>query len=128
LRPQAEEFATVGARLAVIGNGWPAMAKAFAEKVGFPPSVQLLTDPGRETYRLAGFKRSLFLTLGPQAWVPLIRALLRGFRQGRTKGDPWQQGGALVVSPRGEVVFRHVSLGPAHHASPNSLLRAVAGA
>ena len=112
----------------MIGNGWPAMAKAFAEKTGFPASVQLLTDPGRETYRLAGFKRSAWLTLGPQGWIPAARALIRGFRQGRTAGDPWQQGGALVVAPGGKVVYRHVSVGPAHHASPATLLRALADA
>jgi hypothetical protein len=127
LRPHAEEFAQAGARLVVIGNGWPAMAKAFAERTGFSPSVTLLTDPGRESYRLAGFKRSVLLTLGPHAWFAAVRALLRGFRQGRFAGDAWQQGGTLVVAPGGKVLFRHVSLAPGHHASPGSLLRAVTG-
>ena len=125
MRPHAEEFAQAGARLVVIGNGWPAMAKAFAERTGFSPSVTLLTDPSRESYRLAGFKRSVFLTIGPHTWFAAVRALLRGFRQGRFAGDAWQQGGALVVVPGGKVLFRQVSLAPGHHASPGSLLRAV---
>jgi hypothetical protein len=125
LRRHAEEFAQAGARLVVIGNGWPAMAKAFAARTGFPPSVTLLTDPGRETYRLAGFKRSVLLTLGPHAWLGAARALLRGFRQGRFAGDAWQQGGALVVAPGGKVLYRHVSLAPGHYPSPRSMLQAL---
>jgi hypothetical protein len=126
LRPRATEFEQAGARLAVIGSGWPAMAKAFAEHVGFPASVAVLTDPGRHAYEAAGFRRSAVLTLlNPRAFVRFIRATLRGFRQGRTAGDPWQQGGALVVRPGGKVAFRYVSWGPGDHASADTLLGAL---
>ena len=63
MRPRADEFAKAGGKLAVIGNGWPAMAKSWAEHVGFPPSVAVLTDPTRKAYDLAGMKRSVALTL-----------------------------------------------------------------
>ncbi len=32
------------------------------------------------------------------------RALRHGFRQSRVQGDPWQQGGVLLLSPTGEVL------------------------
>jgi len=126
LRPHAEEFAKAGGKLAVVGNGWPAMAKSWAEHVGFPPSVAVLTDPTRKAYDLAGMKRSVVLTLfNPFAFARFIRATLRGFRQGRTAGDAWQQGGALVVQPGGKVTYRHVSLGPGDHPSPADLVAAL---
>jgi hypothetical protein len=125
LRPQADEFAKAGARLAVIGNGWPAAAKHFAGKIGFPPSVAVLTDPSRRAYDLAGLKRSAVLTMGPHAWLPYARAIMKGFRQGRLQGDPWQQGGALVVGRTGTLSMKHVSMGPGHHADPRMLLEAV---
>ena len=107
MRPRAAEFEQAGAKLAVIGNGWPAMAKAFAEHVRFPDSVAVLT---------------LF---NPAALARFVRATLKGFRQGRTAGDPWQLGGSLVVRPGGKVAFRHVSWGPGDHASADALLAAV---
>jgi len=122
LRPRAAEFEAAGARLAIVGNGWPAMAKAFGERAGLLPSVTLLTDPTLQSYARAGLKRSALLTLGPRGWLPYIRTLQKGFRQGRLAGDPWQQGGAVVIAPGGEVLYRHVSLHPADLPGVGSLL------
>jgi hypothetical protein len=106
----------------MIGSGWPAMAKAFAEHTGFAPSVHMLTDPQREAYNAAGLKRSLFATLGLKGLLNFIRANKKGFRQGRTKGDPWQQGGSLIVKPGGKVIWKYVSEAPGDHVSPEELL------
>ena len=126
LRPHADDFEKAGAKLAVIGNGWPAMAKSWATHVGFPPSVSILTDPSRKAYDLAGMKRSALLTLfNPKAIARWLRAKAHGFRQGKTAGDAWQQGGALVVLPGGKVSYRYVSLGPGDHPSPQTLLSAL---
>ena len=126
LRSRAAEFEKAGARLVIIGNGPPAMAKTFAERNQLPAGMTLLTDPSRKAYQAAGLRRSMFLTIGPHAVIPYLRTLLRGFRQRRKAGDYWQQGGALVVAPGGKVLFRHVSWHPADQASPEKLLRAVA--
>jgi hypothetical protein len=126
LRPHADAFEKAGAKLAVIGNGWPAMAKSWATHVGFPPSVAVLTDPSRKAYDLAGMKRSLALTLlNPRAIARFVRAKAHGFRQGKTAGDAWQQGGAMVVLPGDKVAYRYVSLGPGDHPSPDTLLAAL---
>ena len=123
MRPHAGEFEQSGGKLAVVGNGWPAMAKSWAGHVGFAPSVQVLTDPSRKAYDLAGFKRSAALTLfNPFAFARWVRAFVHGFRQGKTAGDPWQQGGALVVLPSGKVTYRYVSLSPGDHPSPATLV------
>lgn len=126
MRPHASEFEKAGANLAVIGNGWPAMAKSWATHVGFPPSVSILTDPSRKAYDLAGMKRSAVLTLlNPKSVVRWARANLHGFRQGKTAGDAWQQGGAMVVLPGDKVSYRYVSLGPGDHPRPETLLAAL---
>ena len=126
MRPHAEAFEKAGAKLAVIGNGWPAMAKSWAQHVGFPASVAVLTDPSRKAYDLAGMKRSLALTLfNPRSLARWLKARARGFRQGKLAGDAWQQGGALVVLPGGKISYRYVSLGPGDHPSPETLLSAV---
>ena len=123
MRPRAGEFAQAGGKLAIVGNGWPAAARSWAQHVGFPPSVAVLTDPSRKAYDLAGMKRSAVLTLfNPLSLARWGRARLRGFRQGRTAGDAWQQGGALVVRPGGEITWRYVSLGPGDHPKPETLL------
>lgn len=111
-----------GARLVVIGNGWPAMAKSFAAHAGLPGTMTLLTDPTRESYRAAGLQRGVLMTLGPRGWRAFIRTWKKGFRQGRTAGDPWQQGGALVIAKGGEVLYRHLSTGPSDQADPRVLI------
>ncbi len=125
MRSRAKDIEAAGARLVIVGNGWPAMAKDFAAKAGLPAGVTLLTDPGLQSYAAAGLKRSALLTLGPRGWLPYLRTMKRGFRQGRTKGDPWQQGGALVVARGGKVLFRHVSTQPSDQADPGSLVAAL---
>jgi hypothetical protein len=128
LRSHAAEFEKAGARLLVIGNGWPGVAKKFAERNQLPPSITLLTDPKHAAYRAAGLKRGLWRTLGPRGWLPFLRTLKRGFRQRRTAGDPWQQGGALVLEKGGHVIFRHVSEHPGDQASPEALLTSLRNA
>ncbi|MCA1829505.1 MAG: AhpC/TSA family protein [Myxococcales bacterium] len=122
MRSRADEFEKAGAKLAIVGNGWPAMAKAFAERNGLPASVTLLTDPSLQSYVQAGLKRSALLTLGPRGWLPYLQTLRNGFRQGRLAGDPWQQGGAVVVAPGSRVLYRYISTQPADQPSVGSLL------
>ena len=55
-------------------------------------------DPRRRTYRHLGFKRGPGSTLLSLATMKhALRAWRKGFRQGATQGDPWQQGGVLVA-------------------------------
>lgn len=126
LRSRAADFEKAGARVAVIGNGWPAMAKAFAERNGLPANIELFTDPSLKAYQAAGLRRSAILTLGPWAIPPFLRTLRRGFRQRRKAGDLWQQGGAIVMGRDGKVLYRHASWHPGDQATPDRLLHALA--
>ena len=127
LRSRAADFEKAGARIAIVGNGWPAMAKKFAERNALPPGIELFTDPTRKAYDLAGLRRSALLTLGPWALIPFLRTLRRGYRQRRKAGDLGQQGGALVLAPGGKVLDRHASWHPGDQAAPARLLSALAG-
>lgn len=104
-----------------IGNGTPAMAKDFVEK--FSIRTPVYTDPERNSYALAGLKRNF--GLGLRSLKAGTRAMSKGFIQGRTRGDPWQQGGALLVDTAGQVRWRHVDQGAGDHTDPQTMLAAV---
>jgi AhpC/TSA antioxidant enzyme len=124
LRPHLEEARRKGANVAIIGNGLPPMAKAFARRMGLGDETLVLTDPRRESYRRAGFRRGLFATLGPQTWRNILRAVRR-FGVRRTQGDPWQQGGTLVVARGGEVLFRYASAHQGDRPQPRDVVAAL---
>ena len=58
----------------------------------------MVTDPSLEAYHRAGMKRGMLRTIGPKSMLSAVRALGDGHRQKKTAGDPWQQGGVVVVS------------------------------
>ena len=89
----------------------------------FAPRFPVYTDPSRETYRLAGFQRSF--GLGLKSLSRGRRASGGGFRQGKTQGDPWQQGGTLVIDRGGGVLFSHAADGAGDHAPVDALLAAL---
>jgi hypothetical protein len=111
--------------VAIIGNGLPLMAKAFAQRMDLGADTRVLTDPRRESYRLAGFRRGVWATLGPRALCKLVPNLRR-FGARRIQGDPWQQGGTLVVAKAGEVLFRYVSAHQGDRPDPREVVAALA--
>lgn len=100
------------------------MAKDFVRQfnVRFP----VFTDPERSSYRLAGLKRSVGLSL--RTLKRASRAIASGNLQGKVAGDPWQQGGVLIVDPDSTVVWRHVNDGAGDHADISDILGQLAAA
>ena len=131
MRPRLEDFEKAGAQVAVIGSGWPAAAKGFAQALGLPASLPVLCDRRRASFALLGLRRSVAATLliprVLRAWLGLLR---RGYRQGRTQGDPWQQGGVAVVGPHGggELLYRYASAAPDDDAPLDEVLGALRAA
>jgi hypothetical protein len=95
-----------GAKLYAIGNGAPPFAAAFLEEM--PVAFEVFTDPGRETYRELGMKRSLLGNLSPAVLKHGARAARKGHRQTRVRGDAHQNGGLVILDQDGGLVFRHV--------------------
>jgi hypothetical protein len=112
-----------GAELVAIGNGTALMAEDFVE--GFSVPFPVYTDPERAAYREAGFIRNF--GLGIRTIRRGRRAAREGHSQGRTQGDPWQQGGVLVISPEPRLVWNFVSSAAGDHADVEKVMAALSG-
>ncbi len=121
LGEHVDEITARSASLHAIGNGTVPMVNDFIGT--FAPRFPVYTDPSRETYRLAGFHRSF--GLGLKSIGRGRRASAGGFRQGKTQGDPWQQGGTLVIDEDGAVLLSHAADGAGDHAPVDALLAAL---
>jgi peroxiredoxin len=125
LRPHIPELEAAGGRVVIIGSGWPAAARDFVAQTQLPAQVLLLSDGELRSFKLARLKRSIFRTLSPLDWAAAVRAYRKGHRQGRVKGDTWQQGGALVIGTRGTVAYSKANRSPSDHPPPAALLAAL---
>lgn len=109
----------------LISTGGAHFAQAFAEDHAFDGVV--LVDEERAAYRAAALVRSARSTFSLGAVQAGTRAMAAGFRQGRTQGDPWQQGGVFVVHPGGVVRMAYVSAHAGDHPDEQDVLRAATG-
>ena len=109
LHRDRDRFEEAGARLALIGQGTPAMARDFqrSQHVDLP----LYIDASRAAYEAAGTKVATFNELlGPRVVARgLRRSLAAGVHQGRTQGHPAQLGGVLVVAADGSIPYAHLA-------------------
>jgi len=123
LRDAKDEIEAKGARLVIVGNGLPFHAKGFAEKHALLGAV--FTDPERNVYEAAGMTRRVGATFSLNTLRSGARALSGGFRQGKTQGDPWQQGGTLVLRPGDGLVYEYISDTAGDHAPIEAVLAAL---
>jgi len=111
LHGQKAAFDKGGATLVLVGSGKPHHAKWFLEDTGI--DVPVYCDPELAAYQAAGLKRSVMSVFNPASLGAAIRAFKSGNRQSKTKGDPWQEGGVLVIDRRPgakkDVRYQHVS-------------------
>ena len=118
-----DKITGAGAALYVIGNGSSSFIEGFREQTKYQGPIY--TDPSLEVFKAAGLKRSVTATIDPRGVLKGVGAFMRGHRQGATKGDPWQQGGVLVVAPSGEVKWQHASDRPGDNASVEQIVKAL---
>lgn len=123
MRDTWPEMEKRGARLVVVGNGQPFHAQDFQQEHQLP--FTLLTDPDLQAYAAAGLRRGALSVLHPRVLGNALRSLRGGFRQGRTQGDPWQQGGVFVISSDGRMLFEHISREAGDHPRPEQILGAL---
>ena len=122
MRDAYSEFQRRGVRLVTVGNGQPFQAKGFKEEQGIP--FDLWVDPDMEAYHAAGLRRGLASTLSPRTMGNAWRAMRGGHKQTRVQGDPWQQGGAFLITPAGEVLYEQISREAGDHAPIEDILAA----
>lgn len=123
LRDELPRIRELGAELVVVGSGQPEQARDF--KAQYALDVPLLVDPSLDAYASAGLRRGIGATLSFRSAKHAVRALAAGARQGRVQGDPWQQGGALIITPAGELAYRYVSEVAGDHPDPRELIAAL---
>ena len=99
-----DEIHATGAEVVLVGVGTPEQAGAFRLLTGW--KGPLLTDPERRAYAAADLRKlSVWRLLRPSFFRSARTARQEGFRQTKTKGDPWQLGGTLVLAPGGRVLL-----------------------
>lgn len=126
LHRHIDEIRAAGGELIVIGNGSPTFIDGFRETTGW--DGPLYTDPSLEAYKAAGLKRGVLTVLNPRSALAALGALREGFRQGRTQGDAWQQGGVVIVAPDGDVLWTQVSEHAGDNAGADEIIRALRSA
>jgi peroxiredoxin len=120
LRDAKSAFDAEEVQVVVVGNGQPQHARMFREDERVP--FRLWVDPEMTAYRAAGLRRGVGQVLTARSVGHSLRAWKGGFRQTRTMGDPWQNGGVFIISPQGETLFQHKSREAGDHASVAELL------
>jgi hypothetical protein len=123
LHRDLDKIHAAGAELYVIGNGSPSFIEGFREETKWTGPIY--TDPSLAVYKAAELKRGVTKTLNPFALGGTVKAFMAGNRQGRTQGDAWQQGGALVIGTDGSVLWHHISDRPDDIASGPEILDAL---
>ena len=123
LHRDIDQLKSHGADLYVIGNGTPNFIAGFRDQTKYDGPVY--TDPSLAVYQAAQLKRGVARTFDPRALGDTVGAFMRGHRQGRTQGDPWQQGGVLVIAPSGDVLWQHASDRPGDNATARDIVAAL---
>ena len=121
MRDAYDEIKSRGVRLVVIGNGQSWHAKAFRKDERIP--FELWVDPDMKAYRAAGLRRGLTKTVSRRSLGHVWRAMRNGFRQTKVQGDPWQLGGAFVITQNGKTAYEQISREAGDHPSLSSLLK-----
>jgi peroxiredoxin len=123
-----DEIAAAGARLVLIGQLTPRHAAHFRRRQNI--EVPVLADERRDSYRAAGAKiATMSELLGPKiiAKGALVSART-GAVQGRMLGHPAQLGGAMLITPDGDVAWSHMSEDASDNAAPEEIVAAARAA
>jgi hypothetical protein len=126
LRHQIDAIHAAGGELVVLGSGTPNFMAGFREQTDW--RGPLYSDPTLASYRAAGLQNAMWRNFTPLGAVFAVRALARGHMQGRTQGDPSQQGGVLVILPPGRIVYEHISKLAGDNAPAPEVAQALAAA
>jgi peroxiredoxin len=119
-----EQFEAAGARLVLIGQATPRHAAHFRRRLGI--ELPILADEQRVTYKAIGARKgSIAELVGPRMLAKGAMTSARyGVVQGRTIGNPAQLGGAMVITPDGEVAWSHLAQDAGDNVDAEQLLAA----
>ena len=119
------DFGKAGGQVVLVGMGTPAECTAFLKKFDVP--FPMIADPQQALYRQFHLKRMSPLgVLSPVVAIKGLAAMARGSGIGKPVGDILQLPGTFVIDSSGRIVFSHQPAGPADHATPDTILKALA--
>lgn len=131
LGPLRARVRSLGAEIIVIGHGTVEQARAFRDgrdgRDGAGP-FPLFTDPTRQAYCAMDMRRGRRSVLTVGVLRRSLRAWRQGFRQSGVAGDPFQQGGVVIVAPTGLERYRFISREAGDHPPASSILAALGAA
>ncbi len=104
MRGKQPQIEARGAQLVLVGNGSVRFAARFQQDNA--PGIPVYTDPSLSAFGAAGMKRGVGATLSLGSLLAGARSTMRGHIQSSVQGDPWQQGGLIVLARGGRVVYR----------------------
>ena len=123
MRGIAKKAARLG-NLAIVGNGTVAHARDF-DRTHSKGQLRSLVDTERKSYKALDMVHGVTTTMTAASGLRALGALSRGHFQTITKGDPYQQGGVLVVAAGGRPVFFQRSEFAGDHARLEQILVAL---
>lgn len=112
-----------GSDLVFIGSGSIEQAARFKNECQV--KFELLVDPSLRVYETTKMKRSIRKTFHWKSIKSYWRAYWSGFRVGWVQGDSIQQGGTVVVLPKGLVSLLYVSEFSGDYANIKAILQAL---
>lgn len=124
MRDHEELFRRRNAAVVVVTFEHDFLARSYVEETSL--AWPLLVDETRETYRAYGMlSASRWDVFGPKSWWAYLKALSRGEKLRKSKGDIFQRGGDVLVDPSGIVALHHVGNGPADRPDVGTILRKI---
>lgn len=111
--------------IVAIGSSTPKQAKKFINKFSF--GCEVYCDPSLKAFQAFELERGFFKTLGPSSLIKGVGTLRKGFRQGLSAGDLWQQGGLFVIGPGASIHFAHQNKVAGDQADLSAVLTACLG-
>lgn len=111
----------MGVSIVAIGNGTPLMAQDFVEQFNIP--FPLFTDDKRVSYKFMNFHYGL--GIGLSTLKAGFGATKKGFKQGKTQGNVWQQGGEALFAKGGRLLWRNANKNAEEHATTAEILKVI---
>ena len=84
----------------------------------------LFTDPNRDSYKYLKLKSGLTDIIGMTSFAQTFSAFKSGFKPGSLQGNALQLGGAIVVTPEGNITYFFISSAAGDHPPVEELLAA----
>ena len=123
----SNDVRALGAGIALVGMGTPDMARDARRETGWRGPVYV--DGDAKAYAAAGLaKATIAGVFRPRVVMAALRARKEGFRQGKTRGNPWQLGGTLVIAPGDRVLYAWRNRAADDDAPMEEVLAALRGA